>query len=358
MTSDVYRRLAERLDAIPNGFEPTQTGMKLLAKLFTEEEAQLGTVMRLSFEAPAAIASRAGVDEGRAGDLLAGMAGKGLVRAAHGADAPTYGLMPFAVGIYEEALPRMDEEMASLFEDYYRETGGGPMTHYTPALQRIIPVGESIPVDLQIFPYERASEYIENSRSWGVRDCVCRVQQRLIGKGCDRPVESCLIFAPVDGAFDGSGSIRPITKEESLRILRESADAGLVHSTMNQKGQLFYICNCCTCCCGILRGVKEFGIPTAVARSDFRVAIDAEACAACVACVDRCQFDALEIEGDVCRVDYDRCVGCGVCVSHCSFDAMKMERRPVGETPEPPENRRAWLAERAESRGISLSDIE
>jgi Pyruvate/2-oxoacid:ferredoxin oxidoreductase delta subunit len=266
--------------------------------------------------------------------------------------------MPFVVGIYEEALPRMDEELARLFEEYYQETKGGSVTHGGPAVQRVIPVGESIPVNLEIFPHERASEYIENAKAWGVRDCICRVQQKLVGKGCDHPVGNCLVFAPVEGVFDGSEVTRPITKEESLRILREAADTGLVHSAMNQKGQVHYICNCCTCCCGILRGVAEFGIPTAVARSDFRVAVDAEECAACGACIKRCHFGALEVVDDVCVVDYDRCVGCGACVSFCSFDAMTMERRPEGEIPETPANRRAWLAERAEARGISLADIE
>ncbi len=386
----VYRKLADRLNAIPNGFEPAESGLRLLAKLFTEEEAEIASVMRMSSETPASIAARvnvdiaarvevdiaarvnvdiaaqvkadiaarSNVDEDQVRSALEAMARKGLVRSARSGDEAAYGLMPFVVGIYEESLPRMDEELASLFEEYYRETAGGTMTHGGPALHRVIPVGESVPVDLEIFPYERASDYIENAKSWGVRDCICRVQQKLVGKGCNRPIENCLIFAPVENAFEDSDVTRPISKEESLRILRESADAGLVHSTMNQKGQIFYICNCCTCCCGILRGVKEFGIPTAVARSDFHVVVDANACAACVACVERCQFEALSVDGDVCVVDYDRCVGCGVCVSHCSFDAMMMERRPEGELPEPPADRRDWLTERADARGIALSDIE
>ena len=358
MSSDAYRKLAERLDAIPNGFTPTESGLRLLAKLFSEEEAALAAEMRLSFEPPAAIAPRAGRSEADASELLAEMASKGLVRSARSGDTPAYGLMPFAVGIYEESLPRMDEELAALFEEYYRETRGGVMTQGEPALQRVIPVGTSIPVELEIFPYEQASQYLENARSWGVRDCICRVQQKLVGKGCDAPLESCLVFAPVEGAFDRSEATRAITKEEALRILRESAEAGLVHSTMNQKGQIFYICNCCTCCCGVMRGLKEFGIPTAVARSDFRVAVDPDRCTGCGACVERCQFDALDLEGGIAEADYVRCVGCGVCVQSCPVGALSMERRPEGDVPEPPANRRAWLAERAAARGLSIADIE
>ena len=47
---DVYRRLAQRLDAIPNGFSATESGveLRLLEKIFTPEEAELASVMRLT----------------------------------------------------------------------------------------------------------------------------------------------------------------------------------------------------------------------------------------------------------------------------------------------------------------------
>ena len=37
MTDDIYRKLAQRLDAIPNGFPATESGveLRLLAKIFT-----------------------------------------------------------------------------------------------------------------------------------------------------------------------------------------------------------------------------------------------------------------------------------------------------------------------------------
>jgi len=60
MSDDVYRRLAKRLDAIPNGFPHTESGveLRLLEKMFTPEEAAIGTVMRLTHEPAAVIAAR------------------------------------------------------------------------------------------------------------------------------------------------------------------------------------------------------------------------------------------------------------------------------------------------------------
>jgi Pyruvate/2-oxoacid:ferredoxin oxidoreductase delta subunit len=358
MSEDVYRKLAQRLDAIPNGFPATQSGveLRLLAKMFTPDEAGLACVMRLSHESATDIAARNGMAPDLAYRTLKGMARKGLIRVKKGEGQLTFGLMPFVVGIYEEQLPRLDAEMAALFESYYQESQAG-ITHAKPSLHRVIPVEKAISFDVEIFPYEWASELLEKALSWGVRDCICRVQQRLVGKGCERPAENCLVFAPVEGAFNRSQTTRPITKEDALRILREAEEAGLVHSAANHRDRHFYICNCCTCCCGVMRGVAEFGIPTAIAHSDFRAVVDPDVCVACGDCLDHCQFGALSIPEWVCQVDYAHCVGCGLCTTACSTGALSLERRPEGEVPSPPADIKEWMVQRAQERDISILDI-
>jgi len=356
---DVYRQLARRLDAIPNGFPSTESGveLRLLAKIFTPQEAALASVMRLTPEPAKEIAARAGAEPRTARRTLKDMVRKGLIKVKRDKRQLVFGLIPFVFGIYEFQLPRMDAEMARLFEQYLQETKGGSIIQTTPAIHRVVPVKEAIPFDLEIFPYEQAVEMVEKAKSWGVRDCVCRVQQKLVGKGCDHTVENCLSFFPVEGAFDGSDDIRAISKEEALRILRNAEEEGLVHSTGNYRDGNFYICNCCTCCCGILRGVAEFGIPTAIAHSDFRVVVDADSCIGCGDCVERCQFGALSVPEEVCAVDQARCVGCGVCVIGCPSDALSLERRPEEEAALPPSDNEEWLAQRAATRGIPLSEV-
>jgi electron transport complex protein RnfB len=359
MTQNIYRILAQRLDAIPNGFPATESGveLRLLEKIFTPEEATLASVMRLTREPAADIAARAGVDPEVALRTLKGMVRKGQIHVNRAKGQLLFGLMPFAVGFYEEQLPRMDAEMAALFEQYVQETQGGSLVRDAPAIQRVIPVNEAIPINIEVFPYERAAALVENAKAWGVRDCICRVQQKLVGKGCDHPVENCVVFAPVEGAFDGSEVDRAITKEEALQILREAEEVGLVHSTGNYRDQHYYICNCCTCCCGVLRSVAEFGVPAAALCSDFHAVVDAEVCIGCGDCVERCQFGALSVPEEVCEVDYARCVGCGLCATVCSTDALSLQRRPEGEIPLPPADRRDWMTKRAEARGIRMEDI-
>jgi Pyruvate/2-oxoacid:ferredoxin oxidoreductase delta subunit len=359
MSEEVYRKLAQRLDAIPNGFPATESGveLRLLAKIFTPEEAALASVMRLTYEPAAEIAARAGVEADAAYRTLKRMVRKGQILFKKRQGQLAFRLMPFVVGIYEEQLPRMDAELATLFEEYLQETQGGAIVRDAPPIHRVIPVEEVIPFDLEIFPYERASEMVEGAKSWGVRDCICRVQRRLIGQGCDHAVENCLLLAPVEGAFTDSETTRAITKEGALRILHEAEEDGLVHCPGNYRDGVHYICNCCTCSCGILRSVAEFGVPTAVARSDFRAVVEAEACTGCEECVERCQFGALAVPEDVCVVDYGRCVGCGVCAIACPADALRLERRPEEEISPPPADIKEWTVQRAQQRGISMSEV-
>ncbi len=359
MPDEIYRHLAKRLDAIPNGFPPTQSGVevRLLAKLFTPEEAALAAVMRLTPEPPTDIAARLGIDPADARRRLKDMARRGLILAVRGESQLHFGLLPFVVGIYELQLSRLDAELAALFEEYFLETRGGTTSVAEPAIHRVIPVEEAVPFDLEIFPHERASQLIESAKAWAVRDCICRVQRRLIGQGCNHPVENCISFAPVEGAFDQDEAARVITKEEALRILHEAEEAGLVHSTGNYRDGHFYICNCCTCSCGILRSVAEFGIPTAVAHSGYRAIVDMAMCSGCEDCVARCQFKAIAVPEGVAEVDHSRCVGCGLCVTACSVGALRLERRPEGDVLPLPTNQAEWLALRAQQRGLSDSSI-
>lgn len=358
MVQNVYRRLAQRLDAIPNGFPQTMSGveLKLLAKMYTVEEAALASEMRLKPEAPEVIAQRAGRDVVATKALLKTMVERGLIRSKVDGEERKFGLMPFMVGVYESQLERFDAEEALLFEDYY-ETFAKEVLSMAPSLHVVIPVEKSIPFEVQVFPYEQASQLLEKSKSFGVRKCICRVQKSLVGKPCKHPVETCLVFAPFEGAFQGASDIRVLTKEEAFRILRETEEEGLIHSSANVREGQTYICNCCTCCCGIMRGIAQFGIENSMAKSDFFAVVNPELCIGCETCSKRCQFGAPTLTDGVSHVNQKRCVGCGLCVVSCPSQALSLVRKPESEKHIPPKNQAEWMTERAKNRGISLKDI-
>jgi len=343
MSQDVYKKLAEKLDDLPNRYPATESGveLRLLEKIFAPEEAALGAEMFFEKAPASVIAARANLPEKEARKTLKNMVRKKVILFSKGDGELIFGLMPFVVGFYEELLPRLDQEMAELFEQYFQESGG-EITGKGLSVHRVIPVEESIDFEMEIYPYEKASDLLENAKSWGVRDCICRVQKQLIGDPCDHPLESCLVYAPIEGAFDNSEVDRAITKEEALKILYETEEAGLVHTTGNYQRPSNYICNCCTCSCGILRSVAEFNRPSVITKSDFLVVIDEDLCVSCGDCIERCQFDALSLGDIVCEVETGNCVGCGLCVTACQDDAMALIRRPEGELLPPPENIKIW----------------
>ena len=357
--SDPYKKLAERLDALPNGFPPTADGveLRLLAKLFTPEEADLTALLRLTKETPEEIAARTGRELSETRPLLKSMARRGLITAGRTQGGLGYGLMPFVVGIYEMQIGNMDEELARLFEAYYQQAFADVL-RVKPQVHRVIPVHETIKVDMEVHPYESATEIINSAQAWGVLDCICRVQKALIGEGCDHPVDVCMAMSETPNAFDGSANIRAVDRKEALDTLMRAAEAGLVHSVSNNQHGLHYICNCCTCSCGILRGMAELGIANVVARSSFVNQVDEMLCNGCEICLDYCQFEALTMgEDTMVQVNSVRCVGCGVCVPACPNQALVLISRPEQEVCPPPDTLKEWGTQRASERGISLNGV-
>jgi len=352
-----YKRLAKTLDTLPNGFPPTTDGseLSLLAKLFSPEEANLASQLRIMLESSTQIAERLGLEHTPTRQMLKNMARQGLIRAGKKDDGLGYGLLPFVVGIYENQLSNLDEELARLFENYYQNSFPQVLTVH-PAIHRVVPVGESIKMDMQVAPYESAAGIIEQAQSWGVQDCICRVQTRLIGKPCEHPVDMCMVMSPVPEAFINSQEIKSLTKEEAYATLRRADLAGLVHSVSNNQHGDWYICNCCTCSCGILRGMAELGIANVVASSAFINTVDESLCNACGLCVESCQFDALRVDL-VAIVNKTRCVGCGVCVNTCPDHALILVRRPEEEVKPVPVNMVDWGMQRAQERGIDLTPL-
>lgn len=359
MEKEVYKKLAERLDALPNGFPPAKDGaeLRILKYLFTPEEAGLTSQLRLTRETFEQVADRLDRDKAEVRKLLKGMVRKGLIAAGRTEAGVGYGLMPFVVGIYEYQAGRIDKELASLFEDYYAQAFVDVLK-VKPQVHRVIPIGESIKVDLEVRPYESASDIVDNAQAWGVLDCICRKQKALLGDPCEHPLDVCMTMSEVPNAFDKSSFIQSLTKDEAKATLQRAADAGLVHSVSNNQKGLHYICNCCTCSCGILRGMSEIGIANVVARSSFVNEVDDMLCNGCEICVDHCQFDALKMGDDaIVQVNSMRCVGCGVCVIHCPNEALGMELRPEKDVVPPPETLKDWGVKRAVDRGINILDV-
>jgi len=352
MNTNAYKKLAERLNALPNGFPPTDDGkeLKLLAKLFTPEEAELAAQLQPSLETVEEIAARTGRNADELRNQLKALSRRGLIEAGRKDGALRFKSMPFVVGIYEMQVGNLDEELARLFEDYFQQFG--EVLRVKPQVHRVIPIGETVRNSMEVRPFESASEIVNAAQSWGVQDCICRKQKALLGQACEHPIDICMVMAPMPNAFEKSAVIHALTHDEALQTLRRAAEAGLVHSVSNSVEGTYYICNCCTCSCGILRGMAELGIANVVASSAFVNQVDELFCTGCEACIKSCQFNALSMDDALAKVDSIRCVGCGVCVLSCPTNALGLIRRDEAEVKPIPQTHADWDMQRIASRGL------
>ena len=223
-----------------------------------------------------------------------------------------------------------------------------------PSVHRVIPIEKNIPVNIEVMPYEKASTYVESSKAWGVLNCICRLQKRLIGEGCHHSVENCLVFSSKENQFKKSDYIRAIDKQEAYKILEQAHEEGLVHSTSNTQDEVTYICNCCTCSCGVMRSIAEHDNLNALAASDFEISIDSHSCSGCGDCIEPCQFDALSLIDDCCQIGVSRCFGCGICISHCPTESLQLKLKVENLKTTPPKNELEWLEVRSKNRGLDF----
>jgi NAD-dependent dihydropyrimidine dehydrogenase PreA subunit len=356
MPDGVYQKLAKVLDTLPNGFPATDSGLELriLEKIFAPEEAELFCELRLSYERPAQIAERTGRPLDELDLLLTRMWEKGQIDGGGLGPARVFRMMPWVVGIWEMQVGRMDPELAQLGDAYY-EHFGPQLFGQGVQFSRIIPIEKDATPTQQALSSNQLSGIIEANQSFAVEECVCRKQKRLIGEGCDHPLEICLGVSPEPDAFEGSPWGRPISKREAYALMERAEEAGLVHLTTNiEEGQSF-VCSCCGCCCVSLKAITQLGLRDVV-NSDFYCEIDADLCNSCGDCGDSvCQVHAISEEGETYRVDRRVCIGCGVCIDHCSTGAMELVPKPAAERVACFADDDAMDEELARARGVDFS---
>ena len=359
MAADVYTRLREQLDEYSVGFPITDSGVeiKILKKLFTEEEGEMFLNMSLVPEAPEAVAERLGRDLKEVAALLERMTGKGLLFRMRKEDSSLYSAIPFVVGIYEFQLKSMDRELAELVDRYFDEGFGVQMGEQIMPL-RPIAVNRSVEVLRPVAPYDDTREIVMGQEVIAVADCICRKEKGLLGKACDKPLEVCLSFGPQARYYVDLGMARFIDQEEALEILERCEEAGLVPEPDNSQRPLA-ICNCCGDCCGVLTNIKRHPRPAELVVSNYYAEVDEDLCCACETCLDRCQMEAVTIgEEGVAVIDLDRCIGCGLCVTTCETGALSLKPKPEDRRREPPAKFSEAMVDMAKQRGKSLIPLK
>jgi len=361
MGDELYEKLAKVLDTLPNGFPPTKEGVeiKLLKKVFSAEQAEIYCNLRLEFENAEQIAARSGLPLEGLEEKLRNMMIDGQVMGIPFGDTFYFQMRPWLFGIWEFQLNRLDREMVDLFEQYHHSSFGKQFFTDQPQQFRILPIEEEIKQHSQALPYEKVSSLIDAGKSFLANDCICKKEKAISGDPCDRPMDVCLAVAPIEGVFDNPPSGKVISQQEAYDLLKKTEEMALVHLTSNFQNGVYYICNCCSCCCAVLAGINKMGIPaTSVVNSNYFAVVNEDNCTLCGTCKDeRCQVDAIEEGGDSYRIVKDKCIGCGLCISTCEDEAIQMVRKEEAEIIAPPVDEKTWFIDRGKQRGVDFSEF-
>jgi Pyruvate/2-oxoacid:ferredoxin oxidoreductase delta subunit len=350
--TDVYEKLANHLDSLPTGYPRTESGveMRILKRLFSPEEAQIATALTMMPEPVAGIAARVDKDEALLAETLETMARKGLIFRISKKDNTLFSAAQFVIGIWEYHVNSLDEDLVRDVNEYMPALMKKAWLGTKTKQLRVVPVAKSVSAEMSVMPFEAAEAIINRQSKIVVTNCICRKEQKMIGKGCDKPMEVCLSFGAGAYYYEKNELGREIDKQEALEIVKKGVDAGLVLQPGNQQ-KAMNICMCCGCCCGVLKNLKTLDKPARLVHTNYYAEVDETACIGCEACVERCQMDAITVD-ETARVDLDRCIGCGLCVTDCPTEAMQLKQKAAESHYVPPKNVFETYMTIAQERGL------
>jgi len=353
MSEDVYFKLGVRLNENPVKMPLVESFFKLMREFYTEEQAALAVDFPKGEHSLQDLAEHFKRDEKELAEFLETMADGGLVfttRTEIGDYA--YSLPPFFPGAVEFQLMRgvdtpKDRRIALIMTEF-NETLESLMVAAVEnpevakemmpeGAARTITVEKDLPHGKEIHPYEKLSELVNQENSFAASVCYCRHHGYLLDNPCQVegvPQYSCLSFGKAADFVVDRKFGKKISKEECLKILEDAEKAGLIHNTNNFLGSTAFICNCCGCCCGFAKMLKNLNFKALLVVSNFGVVIDEETCSGCGDCLERCPMEALSLVDEVAAVNKEHCVGCGNCVSVCPAESLAMERRSDTKPPE------------------------
>lgn len=347
-------------------FPVNDTTMSILKHVVEDEGDELDFICAFNQKASQTMEElklSSGLSEDKIDRLATSLAKKGLIfNQPNSAGLMVYRLLPLmTVGLMEYKFmgelkgDEKEQELAMLFQKLLDEVRDQvqanydnlvPMLKSAPPVDRTVPTqfhedGTSIkiiPVDRHIevpeefvLPSQSVDEIIDKFEEIAVGHCFCRQRRKVLGEPCvtDAPVINCFTFGKSARHTAAQGFTRMVTKEEARGIMKESAEAGLVHKAFHPGSNVSRpetsICNCCKDCCDTLHLWRDGAFPL-INSTYYLSVIDQEACSGCGICAERCPTEAIRLnEEEKAERDESACFGCGICARFCPEEAISLK---------------------------------
>ena len=238
---------------------------------------------------------------------------------------------------------KLFDEAKDLIHDKYEMFV--PIFKNLPPIDRTMPVigigasGEEVQISVnkevevpveEIIPIQKVEELVEKFDDIAVGHCFCRQHKDLLGDPCKVTDlrENCLTFGKSARFCAEQGFQRMISKEEALKLLKASEEAGLVHKAFHPHSDITKeetsICNCCVDCCATFELWRD-GVMPLINSTYYLSSVHEELCVGCGTCVEKCTVGAIYLnDNDKAEVDKVRCIGCGLCAHFCPQGAIEL----------------------------------
>lgn len=356
----VYEELREKLDRMGFGYSATESGAEytFLERFFTPEQARW--VVDLPFDQYVTAEQAAplmGVGLEEAETMLLELSREGLIYRRRDEDgAARYHLVPFAHGIYEFHVDRVENEWSQAMGRHYMQGWGKSFygSSDTPIF-RTMPIADAVSADDDFPAQEDVRRLIGDRTRIAVAPCMCRLREQEGGRGCEHEMEACLSFDDFADFYVENGLARAISAEEALTIVDKCVKEGCVLSVANSKHPEA-LCCCCSDACGLLGAIKYFPGPAVDNVSNYRCERDAEKCLEPKCrhiCAKRCPVGAFRSKDGDLTFRPEQCIGCGLCVLTCPGKALTLHRKPNEEIYEPNETLFDTYTVISEQRGVA-----
>jgi ferredoxin len=372
---EIYEGMRDWLKKTWYGLPEADELAHLIMATYTPEEASLLIGMPFSGRNLEELAEMKQMDPTELMEKMDAMAKRGLVFRTVKGDTVRYSLndglfATYRAGFWAGGTDDRSKGMAPWANRYYYHGFFDLWDHTRTKMLRALPIQGTIEDTREILPYEEVVKVLDQHDYFTVSICPCKHRKNIDPDfdDCKYPTEVCLHFGRLGHYIVENGLGREITRQETEEILRQSAEAGLVHGVANMQEGPDTICNCDPCCCVVFEAFHKLKHAEGMTPSNYLINTNDKTCIGCGLCVKRCPMEALHLEnfpeaegrvtvveaasegktkelknksGKVAAVEPDLCIGCGVCAYKCPSKSLVLERQEVIH--HPPKDGREYM---------------
>ena len=364
MSEERYKKAAQyiiKAGSLP--FPINDTLINIIKQMVSEEELDLiDAFKRKSSQTLEELRKTSKMPDKQILKLVQSLAKKGYIfNQPNSKGVMVYRLMPLImVGAFEYTFMSKinhtsdEKALAELFANYFNEVEDFIQMNYDtiiPIFEKMRPFDRTLPIleknisgseiqirvdeDIEvpeeiIVPTQRIEVLIEKFDDIAVGHCFCRNHKDLLGEPCKQTElrENCFTFGKSAKYVSEQGFARLVSKEEALKIMKQSEKDGLVHKAFHPHSDIqrmeTSVCNCCKCCCGTLDWWRG-GMTAMINSTNYMSSVNDDLCSGCGICVEKCPVEAIQLNNNnIAIVDKMVCIGCGVCAHFCPENAISL----------------------------------